>query len=112
MQSLTDDIKDFVMEWLGHKKPKTSEGPPQPLKDTWVMIMLKEGQRLGGRLIYYAQRGQGMDICLTDVCEAAGEGQWKPSHWKPVEGAQCMIISADNYRFLQFLEEPPECKVK
>lgn len=112
MGTLTDEMKDFVLEWLGHKKAKESAAPPEPLTDTWVMITLKDGLRVGGRLIYYAYRNAGMDLCLTDLCEAGAEGEWSPTRLKPVEGARCMIIGANDYRFLQFLYEPPACHVR
>jgi hypothetical protein len=110
--TLPEEMKDFVLEWLGHKKAKESAEPPEPLKDSWVLIMLKDGMRLGGRLVYYAKRDTGMDLCLTDLCEAGAAGEWSPSRLKPVEGARCMIIGANDYRFLQFLDKPPDCRVK
>ena len=112
MGTLTEEMKDFVLEWLGHKKEKESKEPPEPLQNTWIMIELKDGPRLGGRLIYYANRDKGIDLCLTDLCEAAGEGKWNPSRLKPIEGSQCMIVGADDYRYLQFLDKPPACHLK
>ena len=108
MGALTEEMKDFVLEWLGHKKGKESK-VPAPLQNTWVMIDLKDGPRLAGRLIYYANRDGGMDLCLTDLCEAVGEGTWSPSRLKPMEGSQCMIIGSSEYRFLHFLDKPPAC---
>jgi hypothetical protein len=112
MGTLTEEMKDFVLEWLGHKKAQDTKEPPSPLEDTWVMIDLKEGPRLGGRLIYYSNRGGGMDLCLTDLFEAVGEGSWNPSKLEPVEGSQCMIIGSNDYRYIQFLDKPPACHAK
>ena len=112
MGTLTEEMKEFVLEWLGHKKTKESDKPPTPLQDTWVMIDLKDGPRLGGRLIYFSNRESGMDLCLTDLCEAVGEESWSPSKLKPIEGSRCMLIGANEYRFMQFLDKPPACHAK
>jgi hypothetical protein len=108
MGSLSDEMQEFVLEWLGQKKKGEDTSPPKEFEDTWVLLSLKDGSRLGGRLSFFTKREAGMDLCLTDVCEVKTDGQWRPTHWKSVEGTQCVIISANDYSFLQFLDSAPE----
>jgi hypothetical protein len=49
-----------------------------------------------------------MDLCLTDICDVSTDEQWRPTQWKKVEGTQCIIISANEYSFLQFLDGAPK----
>lgn len=108
MGSLTGEMKEFVLEWLGQKKTDEDAPPPKEFEDTWVLLTLKDGSRLGGRLSFFTKREAGMDLCLTDVCEVRTDGQWRPIDWKSVEGTQCVLISATDYSFLQFLEGAPK----
>ena len=107
MGSLTSEMKEFVLEWLGQKWKGQDEPPPKEFEDTWVLLMLKDGSRLGGRLSYFSKREAGMDLCLTDLCDVSTDEQWSPTQWKKVEGTQCIIISANEYSFLQFLDGAP-----
>ena len=108
MASLTEEMMEFVLEWLGQKEKGEDTPHPKEFEETWVLLTLKDGSRLGGRLSFFTRREGGMDLCLTDVCEVRTDGQWRPTHWKAVEGTQCVLINALDYSFLQFLDHAPE----
>lgn len=107
MGSLSEEARQFVLEWLGHAKPKPEEKPRSPYRDTWVVITLKNGNQIGGKVEYTSVREGGSDVCLSSVYEVTSTGDWKPSEWRKVEGTQCVIIGAYEYRYVQFLDEPP-----
>ncbi len=107
MSSLSEDARDFVLEYFGHAKPKLDEKTSSPLRSTWVVLTLKNGSQIGGKLDYTSVRPGGTDVCMTSVHEVTSAGEWKPTEWKPVEGTQCIIIGAHEYKYIQILDKAP-----
>jgi hypothetical protein len=106
MTTLGEDARNVILEMFGVIKPE-QEKPKSPLQDTWVVLTLTNGNKLGGKLEYTSVRPGGTDLCLTHVHEVTSVGEWRPSEWKPVEGTQCVVLGAQEYRFMQFLDSNP-----